>query len=301
MNRIVPNFWFNGQAEEAAKFYTSIFNHSEIKHIARYTEAGKEIHGHDAGEVLTVDFEIENTRFIALNGGPQFTVNPSVSFFVKCESEDEVRNLWQHLSDGGKILMPLDLYPFSPRYGWLSDKFGVSWQITLNEQGSTQKITPGLIFTQKYAGKAEEAIQFYTSVFPDSEIGTIMRYIVGQEPDKEGTVMYGEFQLLGDDMAATDSARDHDFTFNEAISFMVECETQKEIDAYWEKLSAVPGAEACGWLKDKYGVSWQIVPSVLGKMMSEGTAQQLEKVTSAYMRMKKFDIAELERAYNEAT
>lgn len=300
MNRIIPNFWFDGQAEEAAKFYTSIFSNSKIGHIARYTDAGKEVHGHSAGDVLTVEFELENVKFIALNGGPQFQTNPSISFFVRCDSEDEVNDLWQKLSEGASVLMPLDLYTFSRRYGWLSDKFGISWHIIVNEDPEAQKITPSLLFTQDLAGKAEEAMGFYTTVFPDSSIGTITRYSAGQEPDKEGTIAYGEFSILGDMFVAVDSAREHDFTFNEATSLMIECATQEEIDNYWEKLSADPDAEVCGWLKDKYGVSWQIVPTLMSKIMKEGTSDQLERVTAAYMKMKKFNIAELERVYNQS-
>lgn len=299
MGRIIPNFWFDGQAEEAARFYTSLFKNSKIGRTTRYTDAGKEIHGHNAGDVLTVEFEVENMRFIALNGGPQFKINPSISFFVRCDNEDEVNGLWQKLSEDANILMPLDLYTFSRRYGWLSDKFGIAWHIILNEEPEPQKITPSLLFTQDLAGQAEEAINFYTSVFPDSDLGTITRYSAGQEPDKEGTIAYGAFSILGDAMIAVDSARDHDFKFNEATSLMIECENQEEIDTYWEKLSAVPDAEACGWLKDRYGVSWQIVPTAMNRMLREGTPEQLERVTAAYMQMKKFNIAELERAYSE--
>lgn len=300
MNRIVPNLWFDDQSEEATTFYTSIFANSRIGHIAHYTEAGKEIHGHNAGDVLTVEFEIENTRFIALNGGPQFKINPSISFFVRCSALDEVNDLWQKLSEGASVLMPLGTYPFSQRYGWLSDKFGVSWQLMLSDQEIAQKITPSLMFTKEQAGKAEEALNFYASVFPDSKVGTISRYTAEQEPDKEGTVTYGELTILGQLMSVMDSARMQDFSFNEAVSLMVECETQEEIDDLWQKLSAVPEAEVCGWLKDKYGVSWQIVPTIMHRMLKEGTSEQLERVTAAYMKMKKFDIAELERTYNEA-
>lgn len=300
MSNIIPNFWLDGQAEEMAKFYTAIFANSKTGHIARYTDAGKEIHGHNAGDVLTADFEIEGTKIIALNGGPQFKINPSISFFVRCSSEDELNELWQKLSVGASIRMPLDMYTFSRRFGWLIDKFGVSWRIFLDEKGDAQKVSLALMFTQGQAGKAEEAMNFYTSVFPDSSIGTISRYMAGQEPDKEGTIMYGELTVLGDHWAIMDSALERDYTFNEAVSLMVECETQEEIDTYWEKLSAVPEAEVCGWLKDKYGVSWQIVPTAMGKMLKEGTPEQLEKLTAAYMQMKKFDIAELERVYSEA-
>jgi len=295
--QIIPNFWFDGEAEAAANFYASVFNNAHVGRTDYYTEAGKEIHGHDAGDVLTVEFEIEGQKFIALNGGPQFKVNPSISFFVHCSNEDEVNMLWEKLSDTAEVRMPLGSYPFSKRYGWLSDKFGVSWQLHLTEGDITQKIVTSLMFTQDQAGKAEEAMRFYTSVFPDSQMGMISRYQAGQEPDKEGTVNYGAFTILGNEFVAMDSAQRHDFSFSEGVSLMVECETQQEIDAYWQKLSAVPEAEACGWLKDVYGVSWQIAPVVLNDMFKNGTPEQIERVVAAFMPMKKIDIATLQRAY----
>ena len=98
---------------------------------------------------------------------------------------------------------------------------------------------------------------------------------------------------------ALDSAREHNFSFNESISLLVQCDTQEEIDYYWEKLSAVPEAEQCGWLKDKYGLSWQISPAALQEMMTKGTREQIDRVTQAFLPMKKFDIAELQRTYEE--
>jgi predicted 3-demethylubiquinone-9 3-methyltransferase (glyoxalase superfamily) len=147
------------------------------------------------------------------------------------------------------------------------------------------------------AGRAEEAIQHYLSVFKDSKMGAIARYGAGQEPDREGTVMFADFMLEGQWFAAMDSAREHNFAFNEAISFLVECDSQAEIDYYWERLSAVPEAEQCGWLKDKFGLSWQISPAALDEMMKNGTREQVDRVTQAFLPMKKFDIAELQKAY----
>lgn len=299
MNQVVPNLWLDDQAQAAADFYTTVFDNAKILRTDYYTDAGKEIHGHKAGDVLTIELEIEGQRFIALNGGPQFKINPAISFFVRCADEEEVNRLWDKLSDSGSVLMPLDSYPFSKRYGWLSDKFGVNWQIILSEDEIKQKIVTSLLFTNDQSGKAEEAMNFYTSVFPDSGIGTITRYAAGQEPDKEGTVAYGEFTILGQQFVAMDSAQNHDFKFNEGVSLMVTFDTQEEIDKYWSKLSAVPEAEICGWLKDKYGVSWQIVPSSMNEMLKNGTPEQIERVMAALMKMKKLDIAELERAYNQ--
>jgi len=143
-------------------------------------------------------------------------------------------------------------------------------------------------------------MSFYTSLFPDSEVGQVLRYADGEEPDEEGTIKHAGFSLAGQEFAAMDSAHEHGFGFNEAVSLMVSCDTQDEIDHYWDRMSAVPEAEQCGWLKDKFGVSWQIVPSVLGQLLGGGTEAQKARVTEAFLQMKKFDIAELKRAYESA-
>lgn len=198
----------------------------------------------------------------------------------------------------GKPSLPLASYPFSEHYGWTEDKYGLSWQIMLaGEEQERQRITPSLMFVGKVCGKAEEAIDLYTSLFPDSKVGPILRYGKDEEPDEEGKIKYASFVLDGQEFAAMDSAREHDFGFNEAISLIVNCETQDEIDRYWDSLSAVPEAEQCGWLKDRYGLSWQVVPSAMDEMLHTGTKEQIARVTEAFLKMKKFDLAELRRAY----
>jgi predicted 3-demethylubiquinone-9 3-methyltransferase (glyoxalase superfamily) len=194
--------------------------------------------------------------------------------------------------------MPLDAYPFSERYGWVEDKYGLSWQVIYTGDNEIQQtITPVLMFIGRACGKTEEAVTFYTSVFPHAQTVFLTRYGKGEEPDKAGTVKYAAFTLEGMEFGAMDSARDHAFTFNEAISFVVPCETQEEIDYYWEKLSADPQAEQCGWLKDKFGLSWQVWPTVIGEMMQNGTREQIDRITQAFLPMKKFDLATLQRAY----
>lgn len=298
MQKIVPNLWLNDNAQEVATFYTTVFNNSKILRTDYYTDAGKEIHGHNAGDILTVEFSIEDITFVALNGGPQFTINPSISFSVQYDTAQEVGKAWEKLSEDGTVLMPLDTYPFSERYGWIQDKFGISWQLTKANEEIKQKITPSLLFTKEHYGKAEEALDFYVSVFPDSAPGIISHYGEGQQPNKPDAVNYGDATILGQKITAMDSALEHDFSFNEAISLMVTCETQEEIDTYWKLLSAVPEAEACGWLKDKLGVSWQIVPTAMNEMLKNGTKEQIERVTASFMKMKKFDINTLENAYS---
>lgn len=242
---------------------------------------------------------------MAISAGPFFKINPSVSFFVNFDpsrekdASEKLDEAWDKLSEGGTVLMPLGKYPFSERYGWIQDKFGLSWQLILtNPEGDERPaILPSLLFVGDQCGKAEEAITFYLSVFKNAKQGLLARYPQGMEPDKEGSVMFADFMLENQWFAAMDSAHDHKFGFNEAVSFVVYCDTQEEIDYYWEKLSAVPEAEECGWLKDQFGISWQIVPREMNEMMSKGSPEQMERVTKAFLKMKKFDLAQLREAY----
>jgi predicted 3-demethylubiquinone-9 3-methyltransferase (glyoxalase superfamily) len=290
MQKISTHLWYDKEAKEAAKLYTSVFPDSSIDDMTT-------IHGTPSGDADIVTITLSGQKFTLLNAGPYFKFNPSISFLITCKTKEEVEELWKQLSPGGKVLMELGEYPFSEKYGWTQDKYGLSWQIMfMGDREVTQKIIPTLMFVGDVVGKAEEAVTFYASVFNDSKVGEAMRYGEGEEPDKAGTIRHIGFTLEGIDFAAMDSAQKHEFAFNEAISFLVHCDTQAEIDYYWDKLTAVPEAEQCGWLKDKYGVSWQIVPTAMDRMMKDKDEQKLARVTEAFLKMKKFNIAELEKA-----
>jgi predicted 3-demethylubiquinone-9 3-methyltransferase (glyoxalase superfamily) len=291
MQKITPHLWFDKEAKEAAEFYTSIFKDSKVKSTTT-------LHDTPSGSVDIVTIELSGQEFTLISAGPLFKFNPAVSFLVACTAKEEVEALWAKLSKGGMALMELGEYPFSEKYGWTQDRYGLSWQVMfMGGRKIKQKITPTLMFVGKQCGKAEEAISFYASVFHNARVGDIVRYGKGQEPDKEGTVVHAAFTLEGQEFAAMDSAREHPFTFNEAISFMVNCGTQAEIDYYWKELSADPKAEQCGWLKDKYSLSWQIVPTALDEMLQDKDQKKLARVTEAFLKMKKFDIDTLKRAY----
>ena len=296
MQRITTHLWYDKEAKEAAEFYVSVFGKgSKIKNISKLDNT-------PSGSVDIVTFELLGREFQAISAGPLFKFNPSVSFHVICKTKAEVKAIWKKLSEGGTVLMELGAYPFSELYGWVQDKYGLSWQIIFFLFGKSevkQKITPAIMFVGGVCGRAEEAINFWTSVFSRAKVNNILHYSKGEEPDKEGTVKYASFSLLGQEFVAMDSAYNHSFAFNEAISFIVYCDTQEEIDYYWEKLSAVPEAEQCGWLKDKYGLSWQIVPTAMNEMMKGKDKKKLARVTEAFLKMKKFDIAALKRAYKE--
>ncbi len=157
-----------------------------------------------------------------------------------------------------------------------------------------QKITPFLWFN----GKAQEAMNFYTSIFKNSKIGDVTRY-GDTGPGPKGTVMTATFEIEGQEFIALNGGPQT--TFSPAISFVVHCKTQEEIDELWEKLSKGGEKIECGWLKDKYGVSWQIVPTLLGEMLQDKDARKTNRVMKAILQMKKLDIRTLQRAYNGVT
>ncbi|HEY6907104.1 MAG TPA: VOC family protein [Ignavibacteriaceae bacterium] len=300
MQKISPFLWFDDNAEEAVNFYASVFKNFKPGKPVRYTEAGAAASGRPKDSVMTIPFALEGIEFTALNGGPIFKFTPAVSFFVNCEDKAEVEQLWSKLSPGGKSLMALDKYPFSEKYGWIEDKYGLSWQLFYSATPVDKKIVPSLLFVGDVAGRAEEAIDFYTSIFENSKRLGTFRYEANQLPDKEGTIVYADFLLQGQKFAAMDSAQTHNFSFNESISFVINCEDQKEIDHFWNKLSegADERAQQCGWLKDKYGVSWQIVPTELGRLLSDKDPMRSQKVMQAVLGMKKLKIKDLQKAFN---
>lgn len=296
--KITPNLWFDNNAEEAINFYVDAFPDSKIittLHYPKTTEEGLADFQLDmAGKVLTIDFRLGDLRFTAINAGPTFKPNASISFMVNFDpSQDEqarehLDELWEKLSDGGETLMPLDEYPFSKRYGWVKDKYGFTWQLILTDPAGEPRplIIPSLLFAGDNTNKAEEAINFYLSIFKDSKQGALARYEQDNGPAKADSLMFADFQLGGQWLAAMDSGVEQDTPFSEAISLSVSCKDQAEIDYFWEKLSTVPEAEQCGWCKDKYGVSWQIVP--------ENTEELLKRpgAFANMMKMKKLIIAD---------
>lgn len=298
MQKVIPHLWYDQEAKEAAAFYCSLFPDSRIINITT-------LHDTPSGDCDVVSFQLAGHRFMAISAGPLFKFNPSVSFMVNFDpsrdgnARENLDAVWKKLSAGGTSLMPLGEYPFSKRYGWVQDRYGLSWQLILSDPDGEERpfIVPSLLFVGAVCGKAEEASDFYISVFKNSRRGNIYRYSKGMEPDKEGTVMYTDFVIENQWFVAMDSAQEHHFAFNEAVSFLVACETQEEIDDYWGKLSAVPEAEQCGWLKDRYGLSWQINAAVMDELMSKGTEEQAHRVTQAFLSMKKFDIETLKKAY----
>ncbi|HET6485324.1 MAG TPA: VOC family protein [Spirochaetia bacterium] len=301
MATITPFLWFDGQAEEAAVFYTSIFEGSKVGQKSYYGPSGPL----PRGTVMVVEFQLEGQSFTALNGGPDFHFTPAISFYVRCGTVDTIDALWRKLSDGGTVLMELQRYPFSERFGWVGDRYGVTWQLNLEPMtpgpqprraALPQRIVPFLLFVGKQQGRAEEAMNRYTSIFPGSKVELIQRHPAGgAEP--EGSVQHARFLLDGQEFMAMDSALQHEFTFTPALSLYVRCQTQAEIDAFWSKLCDGGAEVQCGWLTDRFGVSWQIVPSILAELVGDNTTARSHRVMDAVMKMVKLDIEELRKAH----
>ena len=277
-NNIHSCWWFDGNAKEAADFYCNIFPESKIT----------------IDTPMVVNFELWGQKFMGLNGGPMFTKNPSISYFVVFDTTEEVDIAWTSLSEGGEVLMALDTYPWSEKYGWLQDKFGVSWQLSVGDLKDTgQRIAPSLMFVRDKAGRAEAAIKLYTALFENSSVSGVQHYGEG-EGDRPDLVKHAQFIIDGKTFMAMDSSGPHDFDFNEGISLVVECKTQEEIDKYWNALTERGEESMCGWLKDEFGVSWQIIPADLGKWMSD--PEKRDRVMQKVMSSKKFNIEELKNS-----
>lgn len=268
--------WFDGKAKEAAHFYKEVFSQVEII----------------SENPMAVVYTLYGRRFMNLNGGPGYPINPSISFFISIETEEEMNAIWEKLMVDGKILMPLNKYPWSEKYGWCADKYGVNWQLMLGHKSRT-KVMPNLLFTGQQNGNAKHAIQYYSSLFDQSSTIKIDTYQKG-EHDKEGHIKYAQFELDELSFGAMDSSAPHQFSFNEGVSFVLTVDTQDEIDYYWNYLVDAGAPGRCGWLKDKFGVSWQIVPTILGKLMTHPATAP--KATYAFLQMSKFIIADLEKA-----
>lgn len=276
--KIYPCIWMDGTAKEAATFYGNALPGTKVIDENPYV----------------VVIQSAGQNFMLLNGGPHYKVNPSISFYVHLTDTEAVESIWNNLLDGGNILMPLGAYPWSEKYGWVADKFGVNWQVALGKpEDVAHRYSPFFMFTGPNFGRAEEAVHFYTGIFSDSSIRGILKH--KETPEAPGeTVLHAQFSLCGQTFMAIDSGGPHEHNFNPAVSQVISCASQEEIDYYWEKLLDGGKEGMCGWLSDRFGVSWQVVPEKMGEWMRD--PEKGPRVAQALMQMKKLDWDILENA-----
>jgi len=277
--RITPCLWFDSQAKEAGVFYCSQFANTKIV----------------AQSPIVTELEFSGQHLTLLDGGPMYRPDASISLFYVCETEEEINRIWEAFTKEGSVLMPLGKYDWSERYGWINDKYGVSWQFWLGEMEKVgQLITPLLLFTGSQYGRAEEAINHYSSIFENVQQEGILRYENNEAPEEKGKVKHAQIAFGGQKWMFMDSMELKNVAFSEGVSFTIHCDTQQEIDYYWDKLTEGGEESMCGWLKDKFGVSWQVIPTVLNKLMSD--PEKAGKAAQAFMQMRKLDIEKLVQA-----
>ncbi len=276
---ITPCLWFDGKAKEAAEFY--IKNLPDVKILSQ--------------SHIVTDIEISGHRFTLLDGGPIYKPNPSISFSYQIDTVDEIDRIWSAFIKDAVELMPLDKYPWSEKYGWLTDKFGISWQFIVGDFNQFgQKIIPALMFTQDKYGRAEEAIKFYSTIFKDAKVDGIFRYEADNAPEIPGKLAHSQIELNGQKFQLLESIQSNQFAFNEGVSLVIHCANQAEVDYYWDKLTDGGEESMCGWLKDKFGVSWQVTPDILLEFMNDPS--RAEKAMKAFMSMRKLIIKDIVEA-----
>ena len=269
--------WFDGQAKAAADFYCSVFPDAKLL----------------SHNPMVTTWEAAGIKFMGLNGGPQYQLNSSISFFYYAGTDEELDRVYGLLSAGGSVIMPLGPYTWSRRYAWITDQFGVNWQLDVDPIRSEQKIVPCLLFVNERFGQIKNALTHYVEIFPNSKV--LLEAPYPANPDfPDGALLFAQIKLGEFILNLMSSTLAHNFTFSPAVSFVVDCANQSEIDYFWVKLGADGAYSQCGWLSDKFGVSWQIVPAILGELMADPTRSQ--QVMTALLKMTKFDIAALENA-----
>lgn len=291
MTKIAPCLWLDEQAEEAARVYLSAFGGRTLA-VAHYAEG---MPG-PAGQVMIVELELAGQRFQLLNGGPRFTINPSISCFAHTDTAEDARRVHDVLIEGGHALMPLGAYPWSACYAWVQDRFGASWQIiTARRPPSGATLVPCFMFSGPRRGRAEEAMRAWCDVLPGSRVESLERYAPAEGP--AGMVKHGRFTLAGQDFVAMDSHAAHDIAFDEGVSLSVSCADQSELDRLWDGLGEGGAQGRCGWLEDRFGVSWQVVPGHLVELLARGDAAASARMFQAMLPMGRLDVAALERAF----
>lgn len=304
---VIPNIWIRrslGGVEQAGAFYADALPFATAAVESRYPAADSgdlpEFQQDFAGEPLVVTVDVADTRLRLIHAGDEFRPTPALSFILNVDplffgdgddgavsARAALDRTWAVLSDGGEVRMELGEYPFSAHYSWVEDRYGVNWQLMLTDPAGDPRplVVPALMFGgDAQEDRAAEAADFYVGLFADtpggSGVGHRFPYGSPTGPASAEALAFGEFRIGDRWSAANDMGYDHGFGFTPGISLEVRCADQAEIDRLWDALSAVPEAEACGWLQDRYGVSWQIVPESIDTLLERpGAYRRMLRMT----------------------
>lgn len=279
---LIPAVWCDGTMADQARAYAALFPGATI---AGQAPADWAPEPGNPGALL----DLGGSPLMLIEGGPMYRPSPALSLFVQVETEAALRALWAGLAEGGMEMMPLDAYPWARLYGWVQDRWGVSWQLNLGPLAEVgARITPFLTFVGDQAGRARAALDLYARAFPDLVVAGVTDHD-GSGPDPAGTIMHAQVALRGGAMMLSDSAHPHGWGFTPGMSLMVLCPDQAEVDRLWDLFLAGGEPSRCGWLTDAFGVSWQIVPQVLHDIMTTGTPDQKARAVAAFLPMGRLD------------
>ncbi|HEM5985543.1 TPA: VOC family protein [Streptococcus suis] len=286
MQPIIPHLWYDKEAKEAVAFYVELFG-GKIDWTYTITDT-------PSGDSDLIQFQLGDMTLAAISAGPYFKLNESMSLMVNVASKDEVTRLYQALSEGGRILMPLGEYPFSPYYVWLEDRFGLSWQLSYApDLDKPYQFDICLLFSQEQVGLAQPMLDYYKDKFPQASVGQISYYGEGEAAVEAAKLNYAELFIGDQKIIVMDHGYGGEASFNEAFSLMVYVDSQDELNFYYDLLSAVPEAEMCGWVKDQFGISWQIIPRILMEAYDTASPETIKAVNDAVLQMRRLDFDQI--------
>ena len=280
--KIIPQLWFSNNALEAAELYVSIFENSSLLDTSP-------IQDESSGQEKYVKFILDGLQLEAFSAGSYFNFNTASSLLVHCESDDELEYLWHKLKEDGRIHKDLCLDKNDLMYGCLQDKFGLVWRFIKTKENIRQKITPCLLFS----GDTQKALIYYEDIFENS----IIKFL---DKNQDNHLIYADFKIDDLELVCIDVEAEENPGFAEAFTFVIKCENQIDVNYYWKRLSYESGAEEFGWLKDKFGLSWHIVPKSLDQKLMLGFLQQREAVIIKTLEMKKIIIKDINTVYKES-
>lgn len=276
--------WFDGQLDQAADFYSTVFEDSKILDETHFIT---DEHG-EIGDLLTITLELAGCEFLLLNGGDAFKPTPAVSYVVNCENKDQLHQVWDQLNQDGETLMPLTDYPELGMFGWTNDRFGFSWQVRLGD--SLQTIVPCIMFANDNYGLAQAAIDEWITAF-----GGKQNFVIKGKDDR---LRAAGFQLRGHDLIIMDSPEKHDFEFTMGNSFYFYLKDQTDIDQVWEDITKEGKEWPCGWMEDRYGVYWQTANQQLLDWTNDPDTEKAQRATQEMYKMKKIDLAQIKQAHD---
>ncbi|CQR25250.1 glyoxalase/bleomycin resistance protein/dioxygenase superfamily protein [Streptococcus varani] len=287
MQTIIPHLWFDREALEAAQLYTSPFPDSHMDWTHDLTDT-------PSGDAVLVQFQLANLTLAAISAGPYFKLNESTSLMVHFQNKDELDRIFETLSEAGRVLMPLGEYPFNSYYVWLEDQFGLSWQFFYSPENSRAvQLEICLLFSQEQVGQVRSFLEKAQALFPNSQIGTVNHYQENEKQEAKAQINYGELLLNQQRLVVMENGFGGENSFNEAFSLMVYTDSQEETQRLYQQLSHVPESEQCGWVKDEFGISWQIVPRPLMDAYQILSKEEMKPVHDAILTMKRLNYDEI--------